>query len=273
MSERLLLDCTMRDGGYLNDWKFGSDNIAYLFEREVASGVDFIEVGFLDERRGFDPERTIQPDTASFDRIFGTLPKGRSKAVAMIDYGTCGISHLSDKKDSWLDGIRVIFKKDKMHEALAFCGEVKSLGYLVFVQAVSITSYNDEELKELIGLVNGISPYAVSMVDTYGLLDSSGLNHILRTIDGTLAPEIRLGYHAHNNFQLGYANAMSLLNYETERGLLVDGTLYGMGKSAGNAPIELLAMYMNEHCGRDFDVLQMQEAISTSIMDFYTQRP
>ena len=273
MSERYLLDCTLRDGGYLNDWKFGEEAIATVFDRLVASGTDWIEVGFLDERRSFDPERTIQPDTASFDRIFGKLEKGASRLTGMIDFGTCGIGQLSPKAESVLDGIRIIFKKDKMRPALAFAREVKTKGYEVFVQAVSITSYSDEDLRELIELVNDVKPYAVSMVDTYGLLDSTGLDHIIEVIDRELLPGICLGYHAHNNFQLGYANVMSVLNTKTERPVLVDGTLYGMGKSAGNAPIELIAMYMNEHCSRAFDVLQMQEAIQTCIMDLFLKRP
>ena len=54
--KRLLLDCTLRDGGYLNDWKFGKENIANIFERLVSSGVDVIEIGFLDDRREYDSE-------------------------------------------------------------------------------------------------------------------------------------------------------------------------------------------------------------------------
>ena len=123
--ERQLLDCTLRDGGYVNDWQFGSDNIAYLFEREVTSGVDFIEVGFLDARREFDPERTIQPDTASFDAMFRGLPKHDSRLVAMIDLGTCPVERVAPKEESALDGIRVIFKKDRRQEAVRFGAELK----------------------------------------------------------------------------------------------------------------------------------------------------
>lgn len=271
--ERYLLDCTLRDGGYINDWKFGRDNIANLFERQVSSGVDVIEVGFLDERRSFDPDRTIQPDTYSYDRIFGRMDHGKSMVVAMIDYGTCGIEHLAPCSESCLDGIRVIFKKEKMHGALAFCKQVKDLGYKVFSQAVSITSYNDDELCELVGLVNQCHPYAMSMVDTYGLLDNATLSHIISVIDVHLAQDIVLGFHAHNNFQLGYSNAITTLNSGVQRDLLVDGSLYGMGKSAGNAPIELIAMYMNDRFQKRYDVGQMQEAIVTSLLDIYRVEP
>ncbi|WP_300279269.1 aldolase catalytic domain-containing protein [uncultured Subdoligranulum sp.] len=271
--KRSLLDCTLRDGGYVNDWEFGKDYIPYIFERIASSGVDAIEVGFLDERRPFDPNRTIMPDTESVNRIFGNLDSCGAMKVAMIDYGTCGIEHIQPCSECWLDGIRVIFKKENMHAAIDFCKQIKDLGYQVFVQAVSITSYSDDELRQLIELANGIHPHALSMVDTYGLLDAESLGHIISVIDDNLLPDITLGYHAHNNFQLGYANAMSMLNKPLSRDVLVDGTLYGMGKSAGNAPIELIAMYMNTQFGAKYDVLQMQEAISTSILDIYKKTP
>ena len=95
----------------------------------------------------------------------------------MIDYGTCSIENIEPCSESFLDGIRVIFKKQKMHGAMEFCRELKKLGYKVFSQLVSITAYSDDDLLELISLVNDVKPYAVSMVDTYGLLNPISLLH------------------------------------------------------------------------------------------------
>ena len=72
-SNVVLLDCTLRDGGYNNDWCFGHDALIGVFERIVSAGVDFLEVGFLDQRRPFDPDRSIFPDTASVAKVFGDL--------------------------------------------------------------------------------------------------------------------------------------------------------------------------------------------------------
>jgi len=270
MGEIKLLDCTLRDGGYLNDWEFGNDNIISIFERLVSAEVDIIEVGFLNESREFDENRTIMPDGKSVEKIFGGLDTGKSMIVAMIDYGTCGVEHLLPKSESMLDGIRVIFKKAVMHEALALCADIKKLGYKVFVQAVSITSYNDAEIMELIGLVNELKPYAFSLVDTYGLLDKDKLMHYFEIADCNMDKEVGLGYHSHNNFQLAYANCMEVIKRQnSERRIIVDGSLYGMGKSAGNAPSELLAMYLNEREGRAYHISQMLEAIDVTILDLY----
>ena len=269
MGQQQLLDCTLRDGGYVNDWEFGHANIIEIFERLVSSGVEYIEIGFLDERRKFDINRTIMPDTKCANQIFAGIDKGNATVLAMIDYGTCNIENLQKCNETFIDGIRVIFKEHLRDKALAFCDEVQKLGYKVFAQMVSITTYTDEALKKYAECCNKIKPFATSMVDTYGLLDEEHLMHIYEILDKHLLPEIKVGYHAHNNFQLGFSNAKTFLAANTERDILADGTLYGMGKSAGNAPLELLMMFMNEKLGRGYDITQALEAIDNVIMYIY----
>lgn len=268
-----LLDCTLRDGGYVNDWNFGQDNLVSVLERLVSAGVDFIELGFLDERQPFDIDRSIMPSTGCMRQIYGRVEKRGAQFLGMIDYGTCGIENLQPASESYLDGIRVIFKKQKMREAMAFCRQVKELGYKVFSQLVSITSYSDEELLELIDLVNEVQPYAVSMVDTYGLLHQDSLLHYFEMLDRHVNEDIGIGYHSHNNFQLGYANCIQMMQSSCRPGrpVMVDGTLYGMGKSAGNAPLELLAMHMNERYEKHYDISQLLEAIDGNIMRIYQE--
>ncbi len=271
MGDRQLLDCTLRDGGYVNDWRFGSEPMMEIFQRLVTAGVEYIEIGFLDEREKFDPNRSIQPDTGCYDRLYIDMNKGSSMVLAMVDYGRCGIGHLSPASESFIDGIRVIFKEHLKDEALAFCSEVKALGYKVFAQMVSVTTYTDEALQEYAEKVNAVMPYATSMVDTYGLLDAGQLLHIYSILDRYLQPEIKVGYHAHNNFQLGFANACAFLECDTRRDILADGTLYGMGKSAGNAPLELLLMHMNEKQGKRYEANQALEAIDNVILPIYRE--
>ena len=268
-----LLDCTLRDGGYVNDWRFGYTNIVSIFERLVDANVDIIEVGCLDDRRPFDNDRTIFPDTKSADKIYGSLDKKNAIIVGMIDYGTCAIENIAPCEESCLDGIRVIFKKGKMYPAMEFCRQVKALGYKVFSQLVSVTSYTDAELLELIHLVNDVKPYAVSMVDTYGLMDDEWLLHLYKILDDNVIEGIQIGFHAHNNFQLGYSNALAFLKYDGRHDVVVDGTLFGMGKSAGNDPIELVAMTLNSRYGGNYNIDAMLESINESVMDFYKKTP
>ncbi len=268
-----LLDCTLRDGGYVNDWQFGHNNIVNIFERIISAGVDIIEVGFLDERRPYDFSRTIMPNSEAVEKIFGNLDTGNSMLVGMIDYGTCDLNNILPADESILDGIRVIFKKHLRKEAMEFCGGLKQMGYKVFAQLVSITSYEDEELLDLITLANDIEPYAVSIVDTYGLLHQENLIHYFTLLNEHLKSNIAVGYHSHNNFQMAYANCIEFLAQNAERDMVLDSTIYGMGKSAGNAPTELLTMHMNQHYGKNYDTSQILEAIDSSVMEFYKKTP
>ena len=274
MSEIRLLDCTLRDGGYVNDWKFGHDNLVGIFERLVDANIDIIEVGFLDDRRPFDIDRSIMPDTASVEKIWGKADRKQAMVVGMIDYGTCDIANIQPCSESYLDGIRVIFKEHLMHDAMEYCRQIKELGYKVFAQLVSVTTYTKETMLNLVELVNDVKPYAVSMVDTYGLLKPKTLLEYYEILDENVCPEVQIGFHAHNNFQLAYANALAFLNKpDKKHDIVVDGTLYGMGKSAGNAPLELLAMSLNEEFGKDYKINSMLESIEESVMEFFNQSP
>ncbi len=273
MKNIALLDCTLRDGGFINEWRFGRGDIVSLFERSVSAGIDLIEAGFLDEREVFDPDRTITPDSEGMDRLLKGLYHGNSKIFAMIDYGCCDISRIKDKKDSEIDGIRVMIKKKNRHEAIEFCRELKKKGYLVGAQPVSVTGYDDEEMMELVDEINDLDPFAMYIVDTYGLLDRKQLLHIFDLIDGRLKKGIKIGYHAHNNFQLAFSNSVALMETASDRDIIIDGSAYGMGKSAGNCPLELLTAYMNENKGSAYHTSQILEMIDTGIMKIYEKSP
>lgn len=272
MGKQLLLDCTLRDGGYVNDWEFGFGSIKSIISRLDKSGVDMIEIGFVDQRRPYDENRTIYPDVKSISPIFKNLKKPKALIFAMIDYGTCGIDKICPRLEASIDGIRVIFKKKDQDGAMELLRQIKEKGYKIVVNPVSITSYNDEELKALIKKINRVQPFAVTVVDTYGLMHSRELLHYFNIYNEKLNPDIILGYHAHNNFQMAYANSITLMNKRIKRTISIDGTLFGMGKSAGNASLELIAMYMNEVQGRNFDIDQLQEAIDTDIQREYQKQ-
>jgi 4-hydroxy 2-oxovalerate aldolase len=271
-----LLDCTLRDGGYINDWNFGQNTLVNVFERLVSANIDYIEVGFLDERQPFNINRSIMPDVESVEAIYGSLHKGNTQVVAMIDYGTCDLSRIRPCAESFLDGIRVIFRKHIMREAMKFCTELKRLGYKVFANIVATTNYNDEELLELVKLLNDVNPFAVSIVDTYGLFHKEGLNHYFQMLNSHLNKEMGVAYHSHNNFQLGFANSKELIaqhELSNERLLIIDGCVYGMGNGAGNAPTELLAMYLNDNYSKHYNINQILEVIDSNLMDIWKKTP
>lgn len=267
-----LLDCTLRDGGYVNEWNFEHNTIVCMFNRLVDTNLEIIEVGLLDDREEFNINRTIQPNTKCYDEIFKGCDKKKSLVFAMIDYGTCDIENISNCSETFLDGIRIIFKKPNAKKAIEFGKQLMKKGYKVCFQLVSITAYDDRDILDLVDEVNKIDTYCVSIVDTYGLLHNDELLHYYQLLDHNLNKNIILGYHAHNNFQLAYSNCIDVIKNNTSREMVIDGTVYGMGKSAGNAPLELLAMFLNKTSGKDYDINQILEVIDVNIMKIYNEK-
>lgn len=266
-----ILDCTLRDGGFVNDWNFGLGSMKSIISRLDKAGIDMIEIGFIDERRAYDPDRAILPDSQSFEGMLQGLDIRNALILGMIDFGTCDINRLSPKKDSGIDGIRVIFKKKDQDAALQYLKQIKEKGYKIYVNPVSITGYSDEEVCSLIAKINVLDPDGVSIVDTYGLMHRKDLLCYYRLFDKHLSKQITLGYHAHNNFQLVYANSIELCELQSERNIVIDSSLYGMGKGAGNANTELIAMYYNENVHVKYGVEHLLEAIDVDITKEYAK--
>jgi 4-hydroxy 2-oxovalerate aldolase len=122
---------------------------------------------------------------------------------------------------------------------------------------------------EYIEKINEIKPYAFSIVDTYGLLNDTKLANYFNLLNNNLDESIRIGYHAHNNFQLAFSNSMKFLELETKRTIVVDATVYGMGKSAGNCADELIMMHMNKRYDTNYDIDQVLEILDTDLMSIY----
>jgi 4-hydroxy 2-oxovalerate aldolase len=259
-----ILDCTLRDGGFVNDWRFGEAVILNIFERLCLSKSDIIELGYLRDYIDFDVNATQYSRTDDINRIISTKPSFfEGMLVAIIDYGNCTIENISDASTNALDGIRVTFKKTEIPEALAFGKQIKEKGYKLFLQPVSIMDYNDRDILDLIDAANDIDPFALCIVDTYGFMHKKDLIRYWSLMNDNLKETVCVGYHAHNNFQLGYANAIELLEINTPRTIIIDCSAFGMGKGAGNTNTELLMLYLNENFGKEYNVDQILEIIDT----------
>lgn len=260
-----LLDCTLRDGGFINGWKFGEDCIINVFERLELAGIDIIEVGYLRDYVPFDLDETQFPNTAAISRILPPKISKSGKVVAIIDFGDCALENIEPCNKTILDGIRVTFKRKELAAALDFCKKIKEKGYFVSLQPVSFMDYSPQDVLDLVTAANELKPFAVCIVDTYGFMNKRDLLRYYSLMDETLSPEIALGYHSHNNFQLAYSNAIELVEQFTKREMIVDCSVLGMGKGAGNAATELLALHINNYLGGDYDLNQILEIADTYI--------
>lgn len=259
-----LLDCTLRDGAYIVNSDFGENLIKGLLKRLYASRTDIIECGWLKNT----PHQTGSSFFHVPDDVLAYLPeedKADRSLCAMIDWDRYDLTFLPPSNPKSIDSIRVVFPHGKAREALELARQITGQGYRLFLQAANTLSYSDEELTELAKLVNDSDAEALSIVDTFGAMYPADLNRIFKILDNALEPDIKLGFHSHNNQQLSFALSMQFAEYETQRGLVIDSSLCGMGRGAGNATTELVASYLNRSFKLNYDMNEILDAIDTYI--------
>lgn len=254
-SDISLLDCTLRDGGYQNNWIFGYDSIRIHVLAMIKSGINFVEIGFLDQSVREDLNRCVFPSLDTVDKILKDIDKGKSQYLVMIDFGNFDINSIPDRNYlSVVDGIRVIAKMENAIEAIKFTSILRTRGYLTFFQIVSSGEYTDEQLFHLSEQVNLFNIDYLSIVDTYGQMYPSEILNVIDMLDSSLQEGIGLGFHGHNNIQLAYANSITAIESKHKRTKIIDGTLLGMGKNAGNCPLELLVDYVVREYGGKYNI-------------------
>lgn len=263
-----VLDCTLRDGGYCNQWKFGFRNTKKIAKSLVDANVDIIECGFLTNKGAYNPEIT---KFATIDEIAAVIPADRENKlfVAMVNFGEYNVDDLPDYDGRSIDGIRVAFHKKNLVEALEMCRGIKAKGYKVYVQAMVSLSYSDEEFLSLIRAMNEIEPYAFYIVDSFGMMKKKNLIRLFYMVENNLKDGIWIGFHSHNNMQLAYSNAQSLVDAQTNRNLIIDSSIYGMGRGAGNLNTELFVEYLNENADGKYNLKPLLNVIDEILNDFY----
>ena len=256
-----LLDCTLRDGGYLVDTQFGDKFIKGFIQNLTDAAVDVIEVGFLKDEP-HQPGSTIFNNSA---QIKPYLPKERREGVAYValsDYSRYHIENLDPCDGTSITGVRACFFKKERKDVLPFCRRIQELGYDLYIQPVDILGYSDEELLDLIRDVNQLKPLALSTVDTFGSMFPEDLQRLFGVIHSHLDPSIRMGFHSHNNMQMSFALSQEFARLA--KGLLditIDATLCGMGRGAGNTNTELVANYLNRKWGKHYDLDVLLDAV------------
>jgi 4-hydroxy 2-oxovalerate aldolase len=267
-----VLDCTLRDGGYCNEWRFGNRNTKTIAASLVEANVDIVELGFLTNRVSYDPEVTKYTDLAQMAAMIPTDRAGKL-FVCMVNYGEFELEQLPEYDGSSVDGIRVAFHKRDRYEALRFCEGIKNKGYKVFIQAMVSLNYTDEEFLELIRLSSAFMPYAFYIVDSFGVMKRRDLLRLFYTVEHNLAQGIAIGYHAHNNMQLAYSNAQALVDIRTNRDRIIDSSVFGMGRGAGNLNTELFVAYLNDNLDTDYRIKPLLGIIDRILNRFYQMAP
>ena len=189
----------------------------------------------------------------------------------MIDWDRYNLDNLSPCDGRSIDAIRVVFPHGKHREGLMVGEAIRRKGYKVMFQAANTLAYSDSDLMDLAECMNTFKPVALSIVDTFGAMFFEDLNRIMGILDAQLDKDIKIGFHAHNNQQLAFALCIHFMEAFTDspRDIIVDATLNGMGRGAGNATTELVASYLNRKKHGNYDMNAIMDAIDIYMQGFH----
>ncbi|WP_294379330.1 3-hydroxy-3-methylglutaryl-CoA lyase [uncultured Clostridium sp.] len=265
---RSILDCTLRDGGYVNEWKFGGKNIREIVHSLILSNIDIIELGYLTERNQNSQDSTLFNSILDINDLIPQM-KNKSKFVVMMNFGGYDVENIPVNVENKLDGIRVAFHKENMTEALSICRKIKEKGYMVFVQPMVIPKYSDMELLKLIKEVNEIEVDALYIVDSFGSMNEYDVMRIFMLFEHNLKSNISIGFHSHNNLQLSFSNAQAILKNSNSNDIIIDSTILGMGRGAGNLNTELFIEYMNSNFDAKYKLIYILQIIDNILYPIY----
>ncbi len=265
-----ILDCTLRDGGFVNEWDFGSTNIPKIIQHLVDANIDYVECGFIADKE-HNKDKTYYNN---FEQLAPYLPKDTKNSciVGLVNSGTLTIANLPDTTDPRYV-LRIVFRSTQIEQALEEAKQLKRKGYKVFLNPMSTNNYSDEDLTNLIKKVNEVNPYGMALVDTTGTMTVEDVTKFYKLMDDNLNPNIAFGYHSHNNLQLSYANAQEFIRRESKRELIIDTTAMGMGRGAGNLGTELFAKYLNDYQNANYNIIKILSIIDEHIKKIYEKTP
>lgn len=273
-----LLDATLRDGGQGLDDLFNNGFSDKFYSEEAKhkiidslgeSGVELIELGAMgpsvDDKSKFAIYQNVE-------ELSQYLPKNRdSKKMYLGLYigPDTDVDKIPDWNPSLVKGIRVILRYSELKKSLDYCAALAKKGYTMFVQPMLTMRYSDKELDLVLGMTNDMGAYACYFVDSYGYMEPKDINRLFHYFDAKLNKDVKIGFHAHNNMNLAYSNAISFLNIEINRELLIDACATGMGQGAGNLQTELIVPYLNEHFGKNYNydsILEVCEILDNEMI-------
>lgn len=273
MNSLKVLDVTLRDGGCVNNFNFGQLYMEKILAALESSEVDVIELGYIDSKNGSLSGRTQYANEQVISECLLKKKKPGVTYVAMMDYGKFDVDQLLPKNENTIDGIRMAFHKKNRYDVIEIGKKIISKGYQFYVQPMITLRYSDAELLELIELVNKELPDASAfyIVDSFGEMRPNDMNRVLHLVDHNLIPTMALGFHSHNNLQMSYSNAVSLLQFPTNRDLMLDSSIMGMGKGAGNLNTELLLEHLNLFYGKNYKIAPLLEVIDKVINQLHSE--
>ncbi len=241
-----LIDCTIRDGGLMNNHWFEDNTVKAVYKACVSGGIDYMEIGYINSREIFSSKEHGPWKFSSEDDIRRIVGDNETslKIAAMADAEKSDYkTDILAAKDSVLDMIRIATYIHQIPLALDMIEDCHEKGYETSLNLMAASTISEKEMDQALSMLVDSSVDAIYVVDSFGALYSEQIESLvqkfLRVLEST---NKEVGIHAHNNQQLAFANTIQALilgaNY-------LDASLAGLGRGAGNCPMELIVGFLH----------------------------
>ena len=256
-----VIDCSVRDGGLMNKWQFDDAFVSKIYTALTEAGVDYMEIGYLSSESAFSRDEVGPWKFCAEDdikRIIGDGEK-KMKLSAMADIGRIEYDDIPLKSESSLDMIRVACYAHQVDKAIDLAHHCIDKGYETTINLMAVSTVGLREQDEALDDISKCRVPVIYVVDSFGSFYSEDIELLAKKYMDRL-PGKTIGIHCHNNQQLAFANTISAIisgiNY-------LDASLYGIGRGAGNTPLELLISFLKNP---KFKVRPLVEAIEVEIL-------
>lgn len=255
-----VLDATIRDGGLCNNFEFTDEFVKELYKTNVASGVDYMEFGYKASKSMFNESdfgKWKFCNEADIRAIVGDNPTSMKIAV-MADVGRCDYkTDFLPKNESVIDMVRVACYIHQIPAAIEMIEWFHALGYETTCNIMAISQANTEQVNQALSMLAATNVDVIYLVDSYGSLYPENASELakvyLAAVENTGK---KIGFHAHNNQNLAFANTIETLSYGVS---FLDATAQGMGRGAGNCAMELLLGFLKNPKYNLYELLKFIE--------------
>lgn len=256
-----VVDCTVRDGGLMNKWQFDDKFVKGVYDACVEAGIDYMEIGYISSEKSFS-RAEVGPWKFCADsdlrRIVGEN-KTNVKISAMADIGRIEFDDIPPASESAIDMMRVACYAHQTDKAIELAHHCMDKGYETTINLMAVSKVNERDLEEALSDVAQSRVPVFYLVDSFGSMYCESIEHLLKKYKEAL-PGKEIGIHAHNNMQLAMSNTVTAL---MGGATYLDATLLGMGRGAGNCPVEILIAFLKNP---KYRLLPLLRAIQEDIL-------
>jgi 4-hydroxy 2-oxovalerate aldolase len=261
--ELRVLDCTVRDGGLINNHQFNDELVRAVYDTCIEAGIDYMEIGYKNSSRLF-PKDEFGPwrhcDEEDLNRVVGGHDSEATglKLAAMADATKSDWKdQIIPAKDSVLDMIRVAFYANQVSEAAEMIHHAAEQGYETTANLMAVSNITETEIDTVLEAIARTPAGTMVIVDSFGYLYREQIDRLYSKYAGVMGGVGKeIGIHAHNNQQLAFANTIEAIILGANR---LDATMMGLGRGAGNCPMELLLGFLRNPKFKLRPVVQLLE--------------